>query len=70
MDEINSNVCFKGAHFTTDRHYRPGVATFFLEGANEERSHAKALMDYILMRGLSVKSSAIPPLVSELHYFS
>ncbi|OXA45728.1 ferritin subunit [Folsomia candida] len=70
--ELNASMTYlsMGAHFTTDRHYRPGVATFFLEGANEERSHAKALMDYILMRGLSVKSSAIPPLIPKLRWDS
>jgi len=70
--ELNASMTYlsMGAHFSTDRHYRPGVAAFFLEGANEERSHAKALMEYILMRGLSVKSSAIPPLIPKLRWNS
>lgn len=70
--ELNASMTYlsMGAHFSTDRHYRPGVAAFFLEGANEERSHAKALMEYTLMRGLSVKSSVIPPLIPKLKWDS
>jgi len=70
--ELNASMTYlsMGAHFSTDRHFRPGVAAFFLEGANDERSHAKALMEYILMRGLSIKSSAIPPLIPKLRWDS
>jgi ferritin len=48
-----------GAYFSSDGHYRPGIATFFLEGASEERQHAKALMEYVLLRGKSVDISDI-----------
>jgi len=70
--EFNASLTYMsiGAHFTTDRHFRPGTAAFFLEGANEERQHAKALMEYLLMRGLSVKSSVIPPLIPKLRWDS
>jgi len=70
--ELNASMTYlsMGAHFTSDRHYRPGIAAFFLEGANEERSHAKALMEYVLMRGLSIKSSSIPPLIPKLRWDS
>jgi len=70
--ELNASLTYlaMSAHFTTDRHYRPGTAAFFLEGAHEERQHAKALMDYVLMRGLSVKSSVVPPLVPTLRWKS
>jgi len=70
--ELNASLTYlaMSAHFTTDLHYRPGTAAFFLEGAHEERQHAKALMDYVLMRGLSVKSNVVPSLVPDLRWKS
>jgi len=49
-----------GAYFTSDHYYRPGTAGFFLEGANEERQHAKALMEYVLMRGSKISITDMP----------
>jgi len=56
-NELNAALTYlsMGAYFTTDRHYRPGIAHFFLESANEERQHAKDLMAYILLRGESME---------------
>jgi len=51
-----------GAHFLNAANFRPGVAQLLLKHAGEERSHAKALMDYILMRGYEITKDEIPVL--------
>jgi len=51
-----------GAHFLNAANFRPGVAHLFLKHAGEERTHAKMLMDYILMRGYEITKDEIPVL--------
>jgi len=48
------------AHFFNSANFRPGVAKFVLKHASEERQHARALMDYILMRGYDISKDEIP----------
>lgn len=40
-----------GAHFSRDDVNRPGFAKHFFESSTEERSHAIALIEYLMMRG-------------------
>lgn len=40
-----------GSYFSLDVVNMPGFAHMFFEHAGEERSHAQALIDYLLMRG-------------------
>jgi len=51
-----------GAHFLSAANFRPGVAQLFLKHAGEERQHARALMDYVLMRGYEITKDEIPVL--------
>lgn len=60
--ELQASITYlaMGAHFLNAAHYRPGVAKLVLTHAGEERLHAKALIDYILMRGYDITKDEIP----------
>jgi ferritin heavy chain len=59
-----------GAHFTGDKNFRPNVAAFFLESANEERAHAKDLINYLTVRGQKIEKSIIPDITPSLEWSS
>lgn len=60
------------AYFSSESHFRPGLAKFYLESAGEERGHAKKIIDYYLMRGGQVDRIKIGtlPATEETAYVS
>jgi len=57
--EASIHYLAMSAHFSHSKTHRPGVAKFFLDSAIEERSHAKKLIEYLLMRGGDLTASTI-----------
>lgn len=74
---MNQNIVLllfglQGAHFLSSDNFRPGVAKLFLTHAGEERMHAKALIDYLTMRGVDDEGYAsVEPIsfVRQLPFF-
>lgn len=52
------------AHFAREDINRPGFAKLFFESATEERSHAAALIEYLLMRGPTMNGLNVTSLIS------
>jgi len=52
-EELTASVTYltMGAYFSRAEYSRPNVAKFFLDSADEERAHAKKMIDYMLKRG-------------------
>ncbi|CAG7816470.1 unnamed protein product [Allacma fusca] len=52
-----------GAHFSSEAHFRPGLAKFFIHSATEERTHAKKIVQFLLLRGVPIGEAALPPIL-------
>jgi ferritin heavy chain len=50
------------AYFSRETHFRPGLSKFFLKSASEERTHAKKIMEFLLMRGVPIAEASLPPI--------
>jgi len=53
------NYITMSAYFARELNYRPGLSKFFMDSANEERGHAKGLIDYLLKRGGEIPSESV-----------
>jgi len=57
--ELTASVSYlaMSAYFSKAEYYRPGIAKFFLDSADEERGHAKQMIEYMLHRGGSIEDT-------------
>jgi len=65
--ELKASITYlaMSSYFMNEKHYRPGTAAFFLKSAKEERAHAKKFIEYLLMRGVEIKSGAIATITAD-----